>query len=315
MKLLEAGEFEKRVEALFGKLASCEVCMRKCHVNRLEDSAGWCRIGRKAKVASATKHHGEEPPISGSRGSGTIFFSGCNLRCAYCQNYDISQEDVGRETDDETLAGYMLSLQADGAHNINFVSPSHVVPQAFRALLIAARKGLRIPVVYNSNGYDSVEVLRLLDGLVDIYMPDIKYADDKAARKYSSVSDYVSVSRAAIKEMQRQVGDLRMDEAGVAARGLLVRHLVLPEGLAGTESCLRFLVNEVSPDIFLSLMAQYHPCYRADEFPEISRRVTPEEYKEAVSVAETLGIRRGFFQGMGSADIFLPDFKRDEPFE
>jgi putative pyruvate formate lyase activating enzyme len=227
----------------------------------------------------------------GRSGSGTIFFSWCNLRCQYCQNYEISQAGMGSEVELEDLARMMLSLQSQGCHNINFVSPSHVVPQILASLLLAAEAGLRLPLVYNTGGFDSLKTLALLDGVVDIYMPDMKYADAGVARRYSKIRDYPAANQAAVKEMHRQAGDLTMDERGVAQRGLLVRHLVLPDGLAGTTEIVRFLRDQVSPNTYINVMAQYRPCFRAGEYPPLDRRITSEEYAEAVRLAEEAGLR------------------------
>lgn len=266
-------------------------------MDRWEDErTGTCGTGRWAEVASHNAHHGEEPPISGQRGSGTIFFSHCNLKCAYCQNYPLSQLGEGRIADAEDLAGMMLSLQELGCHNINLVTPSHVVPQILEALEIAASQGLAIPLVYNSSGYDSLEELRLLDGVVDIYMPDSRYGSNEPAAKYSGIRDYVETNRAALAEMHRQVGDLVLDEEGVAQKGLLVRHLVLPQGLAGSEEVLRFIAGEVSPQTYLSLMAQYFPAYRAVKDDCLGRRITAREYEQALELAERYGLTRGWSQ-------------------
>jgi putative pyruvate formate lyase activating enzyme len=243
-------------------------------------------------VASYFPHHGEEPPISGWRGSGTIFFARCNLACIYCQNSDISQADDGVEVADERLAQMMLELQAMGCHNINLVSPSHVVPQFLAALALAVPAGLSLPIVYNTGGYDSLATLRLLDGIVDIYMPDAKYDDDAVAAQLSGVPHYVRVNRLCLKEMHRQVGDLRPAE-GVAARGLLVRHLVLPDGLAGTEGVVRFIAKEISPDTYVNVMPQYRPCYQAFKHPSLRRRITNDEYAAALRAAHSAGLWRG----------------------
>jgi putative pyruvate formate lyase activating enzyme len=237
-------------------------------------------------------HHGEERPLSGWAGSGTIFLSGCNLRCVYCQNWEISWKREGDEVGSEELAAIMLDLQERGCHNVNLVSPSHVVAQILAALAIAARRGLGLPLVYNTGGYDSPEALELLDGVVDVYMPDMKYADPEIARRYSSVRDYWDVNRAAVREMHRQVGDLVLDEHGIARRGLLVRHLVLPAGLAGTGTVLGFLAREISPRTYVNLMDQYRPCYRSNEYPPLDRRITREEFGEAVAIARRLGLER-----------------------
>jgi len=247
-------------------------------------------------VSSVNLHFGEEPPISGYRGSGTIFFTSCNLRCVFCQNYPISQLRHGKEVSVRDLADAMLKLQDKGAHNINFVTPTRHVHQIMDALRIAYERGLEIPLVYNTGGYDSVEMLRLLEGVVDIYMPDMKYSDPEMGRKYSGIPDYPQVNREAIKEMHRQVGDLVIDDEGIARKGLLVRHLVLPEGIAGTEDVLRFLAEEVSRDTYISLMRQYFPAYKAVNMPPLDRRITEEEYREAVELLDKYGLTRGWIQ-------------------
>lgn len=291
--LLERGELERRVTEAWRHLENCDLCARYCHVNRLKTIEGAvCRTGERAIVHSYGPHHGEEDCLRGWAGSGTIFFSWCSLRCVFCQNWEISQKGIGAPAAPEELAAMMLRLQEQGCHNINLVTPSHVVAQIIAAVRIAAQQGLRLPLVYNTGGYDSLEALRLLDGIVDIYMPDMKYGDSALARKYSKVRNYVEVNRAAVKEMHRQVGDLVIDERGIARRGLLVRHLVLPQGIAGTEQVLEFLAREVSPDTWLNLMEQYYPCYRADEPPELARRITPAEYRAARAAAARYGLTR-----------------------
>ncbi|HID09910.1 MAG TPA: radical SAM protein [Candidatus Latescibacteria bacterium] len=287
---------EERIDAAYKMLESCHVCPRRCGVNRIKGETGACALGRNPAVSSVNLHFGEEPPISGYRGSGTIFFTSCNLRCVFCQNYPISQLRHGREVSVRDLADAMLKLQDRGAHNINFVTPTHLVPQIMDALRIAYERGLEIPLVYNTGGYDSVEMLRLLDGVVEIYMPDMKYSDSEMGRKYSGIPDYLQVNREAIKEMHRQVGDLVIDGDGVARKGLLVRHLVLPEGIAGTEGVLKFLAEEVSKDTYVSLMRQYFPAYKAVNMPPLNRRVTEEEYGEAVELLEKYGLTRGWIQ-------------------
>ena len=290
--LFESGELARRAQTARAHLQSCDLCARYCRVNRLETLEGAvCRTGEKAVVASYGAHHGEEDPLRGLRGSGTIFFTWCSLRCIFCQNWDISQKGLGDEVTAEELAAMMLSLQAQGCHNINLVTPSHVVAQILEALVIAARRGLRLPLVYNTGGYDSPEALALLDGVVDIYMPDMKYGDSTMAHRYSHVRDYCEVNQAAVKEMHRQVGDLTLDEHGIARRGLLVRHLVLPGGVAGTPEVLRFLAESVSPHTYLNLMDQYRPCYRADDYPPLDRSVNRGEYAQAFSLAKRHGFR------------------------
>ncbi len=291
--LLRSGELGRRASAACKQLADCTLCARYCHVDRLNTTEGAvCRTGARAVVASYGAHHGEEDPLRGQRGSGTIFFSWCNLRCVFCQNWDISQRGSGRETDPAGIADMMLELQEDGCHNINLVSPSHVVAQIVAAVYEAARRGLRLPLVYNTGGYDSPEALALLDGIIDIYMPDMKYGDPVLARRYSKVRNYVDVNQATVREMHRQVGDLVVDDHGIARRGLLVRHLVLPGGIAGTEQVLAFVANAISRNTYLNLMDQYRPCYRTDEYPELDRPIEAAEYRAAREAAERLGLHR-----------------------
>ncbi len=292
LKVWRSGELKRRVAEAYARLDACDICARECGVNRLQsDEGASCRTGERAVVSSAGPHFGEEDPLVGTGGSGTIFFSWCNLRCQFCQNYEISQLGHGHEVEPEDLAEMMLSLQHRGCHNINFVSPSHVVPQILASLLLAAEAGLRVPLVYNTGGYDSLKTLALLDGVVDIYMPDMKYADPNVARRFSRISNYPEVNRAAVREMHRQVGDLVMDRRGVAQRGLLVRHLVLPEGLAGTAEIVHFLHNELSADTYINVMQQYRPCYRAGDLPPLDRRITGQEYADAVNLAREAGLR------------------------
>ncbi len=293
LALHRSGELAVRARLALNRLASCELCARYCRVDRLAGTRGAvCRTGRWARVASYGPHHGEERPLSGWRGSGTIFFAWCSLRCVFCQNWEISQAGEGLEVGAEDLAAMMLELQAAGCHNVNLVTPSHVVAQVLEAVAIAAEAGLRIPLVYNTGGYDSPEALALLDGVIDIYMPDLKYGSSEVARRYSHVPDYVEVNHRAVREMHRQVGDLVLDERGIAVRGLLVRHLVLPGDLAGTEEVLTFVASELSPDTYLNLMAQYRPCHRAEEHPPLDRRPTPAELHDAREVDERLGLHR-----------------------
>jgi putative pyruvate formate lyase activating enzyme len=291
LALARTGELMRRVELACTHLSACDLCAQECHVDRHTEK-GVCRTGIRAVVTSHGPHHGEESPLSGWRGSGTIFFTHCNMRCQFCQNYDISQLGDGREVEPEEIAAMMLDLQAMGCHNINFVSPSHVVAQILAAVAIGAQAGLRLPLVYNTGGYDSLVALQLLDGVVDIYMPDMKYADARLALRLSKARNYPEVNRAAVKEMHRQVGDLVMDERGVAQRGLLVRHLVMPGGLAGTREVAHFLAEEISRDIYINVMAQYHPCYKALEHPPLDRRITPQEYAEAVAACRAAGLHR-----------------------
>ncbi len=291
LSLLESGALAERVATARAALRDCHLCGNDCGIDCTEE-VGPCRVAETAYVASYGPHLGEEDVLRGRRGSGTIFFSGCNLHCVYCQNYDISQRLAGQPTPPEELARIMLTLEARGCHNVNLVSPSHVVPQIVQALIIAAEEGLRLPLVYNTGGYDAPQALALLDGLVDIYMPDMKYADPDVGRQLSGVADYPAVNQAAVKEMHRQVDDLVVDEKGLARRGLLVRHLVLPEGLAGSAEIARFLVAEVSPETYVNVMAQYRPAYCAGEHPPLDRPVTRQEYREAVEAMQEAGVHR-----------------------
>ncbi|MGD8784098.1 MAG: radical SAM protein [Thioalkalispiraceae bacterium] len=293
LKLLHNNTLAIRVNQAYQHMQDCDLCARYCHVNRFTTIKGAvCRTGERAVVNSYGAHHGEEHPLRGVRGSGTIFFSWCSLRCVFCQNWEISQKGLGHEVEPEQLANMMLQLQAQGCHNINFVTPSHVVAQIIAAVDIAAQQGLTLPLVYNTGGYDSPEALALLDGIIDIYMPDMKYGDAKLARRFSKVKDYVEVNFAAVKQMYRQVGDLQLDEQGIAQRGLLIRHLVLPGHIAGTEKVLAFIANELSRQTYLNLMDQYHPCYRASENPPLDRALTADEYQEALQLADQYGLRR-----------------------
>jgi putative pyruvate formate lyase activating enzyme len=294
LNLYRSGELQRRVVDALAELAHCEMCPRACGADRAAGETGTCRIGRYARVASCFPHHGEEDCLRGWNGSGTVFFAQCNLRCVFCQNFDISQDGWFPETSSERLAECMLELQTLGCHNINFVTPTHVVPQILEALLLAATSGLRLPLVYNSSGYDSVETLRRLDGIVDIYMPDFKIWDEDQAEKYLHARDYPAVARAALLEMHSQVGVLELDEQGIARRGVLVRHLVMPEGVSGTAAMADFLARELSPDTYLNLMAQYRPAGQVSRaaLSEINRRITTGEYTEALAAARSAGLHR-----------------------
>ena len=295
--LISNNELNERIEAAYRLLESCRVCPRECEVNRLKnDKLGFCRSGLNPVVSSVSPHHGEEPPLSGTRGSGTIFFTNCNLRCVYCQNYPISQMGNGEERTPGELACQMLWLQEQGCHNLNLVTPTHFVPQILKALGIAMQRGFNLPIVYNTSGYESIETLRLLDGIVDIYLPDMRYTDTAAALKYSIAPDYPEINRAAIKEMYRQVGKLVLDEQGIARRGLIIRHLVLPGKISGTEGVMKFLSEEISKDVSISLMSQYFPAHRAREFTELNRRILPEEYEEAYQIMLKHGLENGWVQ-------------------
>ena len=306
---------KRRAERLEARLASCDICPRECHVNRLENKHGFCRSGSLPLVSAVCAHHGEEPAISGSKGSGTVFFGNCNMRCVYCQNYQISQDrkkQKSKEMGFPKLAEGMLYLQDElGCHNINFVSPSHFVPQLVRAVLEAVPLGLRVPLVYNSSGYDSVASLRELDSIISVYLPDLRYASGKWARKFSHARNYVTHARAAIVEMYRQVGELVVDESGVAQRGLIVRHLILPNKIAGSEESLTWLAREVSPTVTVSIMAQYYPSHKARDERLLSRTISQAEYEEVLRLLDELGLENGWVQEMGAAENYLPDFDRE----
>ena len=336
LTLLKTGEFERRVSQLELMLASCTICPKLCGNNRLDDEIAACYSGRLPIVSSYTAHFGEEPCLSGTHGAGNIFFGNCNLRCVYCQNYQISQthkEQKKNEITHERLAEMMLELQDRGCHNIGFVSPTHFAPQMARGILLAAQQGLRLPIVYNTNAYDSVEVLKLLDGIVDIYLPDLKYADSDAGFQYSKVRNYKEHARAAIKEMHRQMGDelvfdegartpssvLTPAETPLLKRGLLIRLLVLPNGIADIESNLRWIRDELSPKTAISLMAQYYATNKAatdDRYILLSRRISEGEWFEAVSLLNDLGMEEGFMQEYESAShYYRPDFTdAEKPF-
>jgi putative pyruvate formate lyase activating enzyme len=291
----ELGRLREKVEAAQALLRSCKVCPRDCEVDRWQNENGLCKTGRLARVSSAFAHHGEEACLRGSEGSGTIFFSGCNLGCVFCQNFEISQLAEGRELDACQLAAVMVRLQEAGCHNINFVTPEHVVPQILEALPAAIEGGLRLPLVYNTGAYDSLESIWLLDGVVDIYMPDFKLWDPQHCAKYLRARDYAEAARAAIKAMHGQVGVLRMDEDGLALRGVLVRHLVMPGMLEDAEAILRWLTTELSPDTYVNLMDQYHPAHKAEtdqQFVEINRRLSPAEFGRALELADAAGLWR-----------------------
>ncbi len=292
LESLHSGHLQERLEAACSRLEACDLCPRRCGVNRLRGETGICRTGRNAWVSDADAHFGEEAPLVGTHGSGTIFFTHCSLGCCFCQNWEISHLGAGTEVSAETLAASMLRLQEKGCHNINLVTPSHVVPQILEAVMIAAEQGLRIPLVYNTSAYDRVETLALLDGVVDIYMPDFKFWDAEIARRTCDATDYPDSAKAAIREMHRQVGDLTLDAEGLAVKGLLVRHLVLPENLAGTDRVMTFLANEISRNTYVNIMSQYHPCGTASSIPALERRITTAEFEAAIDMARKAGIHR-----------------------
>jgi len=291
LRLHDSGELARRAERARELLSPCTLCPRRCRVDRVAGERGYCGGGDLASVSSAGPHFGEERPLVGTGGSGTVFLAGCSLGCAFCQNYEISHLRRGTEVTPAELANTMVRLQGLGCHNINFVTPTHFVPQILAALGPAIERGLRVPLVYNTGGYDALEALRLLDGVVDIYMPDAKYADARTAAALSGAADYPEVMTAALAEMHRQVGDLDIGPDGVARRGLLVRHLVLPEGLAGTPETMQFLAS-LSRDTYVNVMAQYRPCYKAHEHPALDRPITAAEYHEAVQAALDAGLHR-----------------------
>jgi putative pyruvate formate lyase activating enzyme len=318
LELFRTGELARRAQLLTSRLAACDICPRRCGRNRLADERGFCRSGVRPIVSSYCAHHGEEPALSGSRGSGTIFFGNCNMRCVYCQNFQISQDpdkQSRNEVDCETLARHMLYLQDDlHCHNINLVSPTHFVPQILQSLVAAVPQGLRLPLVYNTGGYDALETVRLLEDVIDIYLPDIRYADSENGQRFSHIPDYPVNNRQAIREMYRQVGDLKTDTEEIAWRGLIVRHLILPERLAGSRDSLTWLAREVSPTVTVSIMSQYYPCHQASRTPALARTITHEEYTEVVDLLEELRLENGWLQEMDAPANYLPDFSRPNPF-
>jgi putative pyruvate formate lyase activating enzyme len=289
-KLFQAGELDNRIRILNERLKVCIVCPHHCKVDRPNNKRGFCRAGADMVIDGYGPHYGEESVLVGKGGSGTIFFSYCTLQCVFCQNCEISHHGEGYEITPSELAEIMLSLQNKGCHNINFVSPSHFVPQIAEAVSLAAKDGLTLPLVYNTGGYDEVDTLKLLEGIIDIYMPDIKFGGNAKAKKYTKSAKYFDIVKSAIKEMHRQVGDLRMNEEGIAYKGLLIRHLVMPENIADTDKVLEFTANEVSKDTFINIMSQYYPAHKSYAFPELSRRISRNEYNEAVKYAKELGM-------------------------
>ena len=304
LKAHQEGSLREKAESLYSRLGSCDICPRLCKADRLNNRLGFCKTGKKAKVYSYFAHHGEEPAISGTKGSGTIFFTNCNLRCAYCQNYEFSQSDKGREAGEEELASFMLELQQEGCHNINFVTPTHNIPQILKALVLAVEKGLKIPLVYNSSGYDSLDTLRLLDGIFDIYLPDARYSDSQTSLKLSQAKDYWEINRQALKEMRRQVGIAQFNPDEIIEKGLIIRHLVLPNKLSGTEEIMSFITRELGTDTYISLMSQYFPCHKAKDYPELARRLTLEEYQKAMDIMHACGLHNGWVQDEQGLDRF-----------
>lgn len=294
LKLKHTNEISNRVSKLYKLMQECKLCPRECNAKRFEKKYGVCRSTDQLYVSSLSTHFGEESVLVGWNGSGTIFFTNCNMWCLYCQNYDISHLKNGEPISIQQLAEAMLSLQQLGCHNINLVTPTHYVPLIVESLNIAAERGLNIPLVYNCGGYESVETLRYLDGIIDIYMPDIKYSDNINSKKYSGVDDYWDVVRKAVIEMHRQVGDLKVNNFGIAERGLLVRHLVLPNNIAGSQKVLEFIANDICIDTYVNIMDQYRPCFKASAYPELNRRITESEYQSVLEYAESLGLHRGF---------------------
>jgi putative pyruvate formate lyase activating enzyme len=320
LSLYKSGELAGRVAALEKRLEHCDICPRQCGVNRRVGEIGFCQSGYLPVVSSYCAHFGEEPTLSGNCGSGTVFFGNCNMACVYCQNHQISQDPAHQmrfEVTFEKLAAIMLQLQNEQeCHNINLVSPTHFVPQIVKALAIAVPLGLRVPLVYNTGGYDAVEIIRLLDGIVDIYLPDLRYADDADAVQYSAAPGYVAAARTAIREMWRQTGELKLDARGIAEKGLIVRLLILPNGLAGVEESLRWLAGELSPAVTVSVMSQYSPQHRASGIPLLSRSISNGEYAGVLRVMEKLGMENGWLQELSSINFYLPDFNRNgHPFE
>lgn len=294
--LYKKGELIKRADRLYQIMHSCHLCPRRCRVNRLKGETGYCGAGYQPEISSFHCHRGEEPPISGWAGSGTIFLTHCSLRCVFCQNYPISQLGHGNEISTHRLAEIMLILQKRGCHNINFVTPTHFVPQIVAAVNIAAGKGLKLPLVYNCGGYEQTSVLKLLEGVVDIYMPDIKYGSIREAKNYSNAPDYFQVAKKSVKEMHRQVGKLRMSADNIAQKGLLVRHLILPHNVAKTKKVLTFIKSEISPETYISIMGQYFPAYKAVHIKQLNRKVKRAEYQEALRLVQKLSLEEGWQQ-------------------
>lgn len=304
LNLYHNGKLEKLAEEALGLLKSCVICPRRCKVNRLNGEQGFCKTGLMPKVYSFMPHLGEEPPISGDKGSGAIFFSRCNMACVYCQNHEFSQKEEGREVGFEELAHFMLQLQDLGCHNINLVSPTHVMPQILKALCIAVPKGLNIPLVYNTGGYELPEMINLLNGIIDIYLPDMRYGDNDLSLKYSQAAIYPKYNQESVKLMQAQVGIAKFSDSGIIKQGLIIRHLVLPNNISGSKKIMEFISREISKDTYISLMSQYTPYFRAREFADISRRLTHEEYQKGEDLMAEYGLHNGWSQESGGLERF-----------
>jgi len=311
INLYDSGKLDERIDALEELLTHCSLCPWECNVNRMKGEKGVCQAGYDLKVAKGLPHFGEEPALTGNSGSGTIFFTHCNLSCQFCQNYQISQQHLGNPMDSGQLANVMISLQGKGCHNINFVSPTHFLPMIIRALKEAVPKGLTLPLVYNSNGYERVETLKLLDGIIDIYLPDAKYGDDGCAQELSKAKHYTQYNVSALKEMYRQVGHLKINEKGIAERGLIIRHLVLPHNLAGTEKVLKSIKEHIGTNVHISLMGQYFPTYRAHQYGKINRKLATKEYQQCLKLLDKYGFEDGWCQETEDIEeTFVPDFTK-----
>lgn len=310
LETYNSGKLKNISDKLNEALESCAICPRDCKVNRLKGKMGFCKTAILSRVYSYLAHHGEEPPISGSKGSGAIFFSGCNMACVYCQNFEFSQKIIGQEVDAAKLSEIMLKLQEEGCYNINFVTPSHVLPQILKALEVAIPQGLKIPLVYNTSSYDLPETIKFIDGIFDIYLADMRYGDNKEALIYSQAPNYWDISRQAIKEMYSQVGVAKFDSQGIIERGLIIRHLVLPNNLAATENVMKFIRDELSDETYISLMSQYTPFHKALEFKELNRRIGQDEYNEAAKILEKYTLHNGWIQESGGLESFAgPNIK------
>ncbi|MFA6383906.1 MAG: radical SAM protein [Candidatus Omnitrophota bacterium] len=301
----KTGRLDAVINAVYPLLSACSICPRKCKVNRLKGETGFCKTGLQPEVYSFLAHHGEEPPISGTKGSGTIFFSHCNMACVYCQNYEFSQEiKQGGGVSNQELAKIMFNLQESGCHNINLVSPTHIMPQILKSLKIAINMGLNIPLVYNTSGYELPEMIKMLDGIIDVYLPDMRYADTTLSQKFSNAPKYPFYNQASIKEMHRQVGIAQINDKGIIKKGLIVRHLVLPANISGTEKIMKFLAQEVSANTYISLMSQYTPYYKACDYPELNHRLNSNEYEAAQNSMDKYGLHNGWMQDSGGLERF-----------